>query len=149
MKDSAGSVRTRAMLASWFFCLAVTMFLSALVVLAIERCSFESALQERYLLGMLAVFLGCCAWWARFGWFRVAEGKVRFIEYGGTGNLLQRIRFDDGRVWQLIEPLNVRLDVDPGRKVVVEENFFDRNRIGVLVVYDPWRDDDDGRYDDL
>lgn len=142
MKPDRKKIRFRAALASWSLSFVVVVILYVLTVMAVEMGRFEKMIDAQYLRLALVVILAHGLIWAWRGWFVVIEGKFRHAEYGGTENQLRRILFQDGRVWELAEPLSVRFDARPGARIRIDENFLGANRIGVMVwCPPPWSDD--------
>ncbi len=155
-KAKAGPAKGRAMLGSYASGLLFVLILFALACFLVEQGRLEELLAVRYLHLALLTVVAYSAYWMRFGWVRMVEGEYLHAEYGGTGNLLQRIIFRDRQPWQLSQPLPLPLDLR--RKdgcvlyVSVWENFLGRNRVMFRMINmytgenaDPW-DDQDGCY---
>jgi len=157
MKKDKTSAKSRAMLASWLGGLAFILSLFAVGCFVFEFGKADhSSLPFLLRLGAL-IALGYSAYWMRFGWVRMVEGAYLHAEYGGTGNLLQRIIFRNREPWELSQPLPLPLNFKSNRDgcvlyVSVWENFLGANKImcRMINMYTgenvcPW-DDLDGPY---
>ncbi len=151
MKDRDQRPGALIMFKSWISGSVFVLILFALACFLVEAGRAENLLSVRYLHVALLAIAGYSAWWMRFGWVRMVEGEYLHAEYGGTGNLLQRIIFRNRQPWQLSAPLPLALNFRDRNGCVlyvsVWENFLGANKIMFRMINmytgenaDPWDD---------
>jgi len=139
-RKTRNASRTSAMIWSWLFWASVAVAISVVLMFIHEGPTLDRGglLTAAHLKLVLPMLIGATVLWAIGGWFMVAEGEFQLAEYGGVGNGLQRVRFRDGRVWELRRPLNYPFEVERpdgcALYVSVWENFLGQSAIRYYIV---------------
>ena len=90
--------------------------------------------------GFLA-FAAVNLYWAFCVPFSVASGDYEFTEYGGTDNRVRCIRLAGGQAWYPPRPFRYPVDLEPGTRITIRENF--RGWSGIFCHREPDWDEGD------